>query len=261
MQCPSCRAKLPINFAKDVCPRCGRVLKGAGAEPSSPSLKVDLGKEAWRPRRLWTGLLDAMELLFAPRVAWERAAGDQDVFLGRRSPPAVVSLVLGFCGAVTTALVMHFVGHRYGVGEYVATRQWAWIMVAVVPAMWLAAAFAAFYVGRQVAQAMLPPIADDPMKTRQNASRVAVLSAVPTLCMSGAAVLWLVPDVGPALALLAAVYAMHSTLVGIWRGGGMILDLDQKGRLKLLFTLAIPLTLLYTLCGAGGLVLLILNDA
>src|SRR4051812_20160719 len=122
MQCPSCKAKLPINLDFPTCPRCGRALGKNAAPPevSSPSLSMNLGDGWLHPARVVDGIRDVLELTFTPRVAWERAAEDQDMFLGRKAPVAVASLVLTSVGALLAAVLMHSVGHVYGVGDYVA---------------------------------------------------------------------------------------------------------------------------------------------
>jgi hypothetical protein len=258
MQCPGCRARLPMNLTFTTCPRCGRGL-GAGAPPpelSSPSLQMDLGKGFWKPRHLWAGTLDVVELVFSPRTAWEAWLADPGAFLGRRSPPGYAALVLTTVGALLAAVVMTWVGETQGVPPYQSQRQWAVAMVLLVPLLWLAQGFFGLGLCRALVMRRFPNPANA-REARANASRVAVLGSAPALGASLLVPLWVVPEVGPALSALGVAYCMRGSLVGFWRGSGMVWDLDASARTRLLFTLAMPLTLLMGALGGFGLLVLV----
>ncbi|MBI5495830.1 MAG: hypothetical protein HY904_12470 [Deltaproteobacteria bacterium] len=260
MQCPGCRASLPVNLDRQRCPRCGRPLGPRQPETSSPSREFVLAAPSWGPGSVWDAWVHVLELTFSPRVGWERAAGDTGVFAGRRSPPAVVSLLLSTLGALLVGVVMATVGRRYGVGDYGTARAWSAPRVALVTAAWPALGWLAMTLGRAWARAVLPADADR-ARTGRNASLVAVLGAAPALASTALAAAWLLPDVGPFLVLGGLLYAGHACFLGMWRGSGLLLDLDAAARRRVAWRLAAPLALLYVLAGAGGLALLLALEA
>ena len=255
MQCPHCRSHLATNLSFEKCPRCGRALAEPPAEVSSPSLNLDLGRDFYLPRNLWRGLYDVMELGFSPATAWEGWVQDDLPFLGRRSAPGYAALVTTTLGAMATALAMSLHGIRTGVDPYVVVRRWPTLAVPLVALAWVGLGFAVVGVVRRVVRAMLPASGDAKVD-RMNASKVAVLAGAPALLSSGCAALWLVPELGPALALAASAYLLRATFSGLWRGPGMLLELDQAARVRLIPRLAIPLTAVLALAGAPGLLVL-----
>ncbi|MEW5853826.1 MAG: hypothetical protein AB2A00_33935 [Myxococcota bacterium] len=262
MQCPGCKAFVPINFENPRCKRCGRLLPtgdGPAPEISSPTLEVATGVAMFSPSRMAAGIFDVVELTFAPRDGWERSLSQGGVFLGERSSVGIAAVVMSGVAALCTATGMATVGLSYGVEPYVTTRTWSTLWIFLLPPAWIALGYFGLKLGRKFVEKVLPRV-DDKKEAKQNASRVAVLGGAPALFSSFAAVLWVLPDLGPLLSLGALAYALHASFQGIWRGSGVLGDLDAAARKKLLFTLAVPLTAAYSLLGGLGLILLIVRE-